>query len=92
MDISIFELLFFAFIACAWPVSITRMVRRRSTKGKSLLFSGIVLLGYTFGIIHKFLYDLDIVVCVYFLNAALVLADTAVFLHIRRRYEQEAAS
>ena len=92
MDISIFELLFFAFIACAWPVSITRMVRRRSTKGKSLLFSGIVLLGYTFGIIHKFLYDLDIVVCVYFLNAALVLTDTAVLLHIRRRYEQEAAS
>ncbi len=92
MDISIFELLFFAFIACAWPVSIARMVRRRSTKGKSLLFSGIVLLGYTFGIIHKFLYDPDVVVCVYFLNAALVLTDTAVFLRIRRRYEQEAAS
>ena len=92
MDISIFELLFFAFIACAWPVSIARMVRRRSTKGKSLLFSGIVFAGYTFGIIHKFLYDPDVVVCVYFLNAALVLTDTAVFLRMRRRYEQEAAS
>jgi hypothetical protein len=91
MDISVFELLFFVLIACAWPVSIARMVTRRSTKGKSLLFSGIVFAGYMFGIVHKFLYDLDAVVCVYFLNAALVLADAVVFLHIRRRYEREAA-
>ncbi len=92
MDISIFELLFFVFIACAWPLSIARMVTRRSTKGKSLLFSGIVFAGYTFGIIHKFLYDLDVVVCVYFLNAALVLTDTIIFLNIRRRYERGDAS
>jgi hypothetical protein len=92
MDISIFELLFFVFIACAWPISIARMIRRKSTKGKSLLFSGIVLLGYAFGIVHKYLYDLDPVVYVYYLNAALVLADTVVFLHIRRRYETEASA
>jgi uncharacterized membrane protein len=92
MDISIFELLFFVFVACAWPVSIVRMLRNKSTKGKSLLFSGIVLLGYAFGIVHKYLYDLDPVVYVYFLNVALVVSDTIVFLHIRRRYEKEAAA
>jgi len=91
MDISIFELLFFVFVACAWPISIARMVRNRSTQGKSLLFSGIVLLGYAFGIIHKYLYDLDPVVYVYYLNVALVLSDTVVYLHIRRRYEKGAA-
>ena len=88
MNISVFELLFFVFIACAWPVSIIRMIRNKSTKGKSLLFSSIILLGYLFGIAHKYLYDPDIVVYVYFLNTALVLADTIVFLHIRRRYER----
>ena len=90
MDISIFELFFFVFIACAWPISITRMIRNKSTKGKSLIFSFIVLLGYVFGIVHKFLYDLDTVVIVYFLNLALVSADTLVFLHIRNKYERTA--
>jgi hypothetical protein len=90
MGISIYELFFFMFIACAWPVSIIRMIRRKSTKGKSILFLLIVLLGYVFGIIHKFLYSLDFVVCVYFLDLALVMTDLAVYLYIRKRYERVA--
>ena len=91
MDISIFELLFFVFIACAWPISIVRMIKNKSTRGKSVFFSGIILLGYVFGIAHKYLFDPDIVVYVYYLNACLILTDTLVFLHIRRRYEKETA-
>lgn len=91
MAFSLFELLFFGLVSCAWPVSILRMLRRRSTQGKSLLFSGVALLGYTFGIVHKFLYAPDIVVCIYFLNATWVLTDAIVFLYIRRRYERKAA-
>ena len=88
---SIFELLFFALIACAWPISITRMIRNKSTKGKSIFFSSIVLLGYTFGIIHKCVYDLDVVLVVYILNFVLVAVDTVVFIYIKNKYEKRAA-
>lgn len=92
MDISIFELLFFVFIAFAWPISMIRMLRNKSTKGKSLLFSCIILLGYVFGIGHKIFYDLDWVLIVYLLNAVLISADTVIFLFIRNKYEKERIS
>jgi hypothetical protein len=91
MHISIFELFFFVFIACAWPISIARMLKRKSTKGKSLIFSGVVLLGYVFGILHKFLYSPDWVLAVYFLDFALVAADIIVFFHVRAKYERGRA-
>ncbi len=90
MGISIFELFFFVFIAFAWPISISRMIRRKSTKGKSLLFSGIVLSGYAFGIMHKLLYSFDWVIFVYILDFALVAADIIVFFYVRNRYEKGA--
>lgn len=92
MTISIFELLFFVLVACAWPISMLRMLRNKSTKGKSVLFSGILLLGYVFGIGHKFVYDLDWVVAVYFLNVLLIAADTIIYFYIKNKYEKEAAS
>ena len=90
MEISIFELFFFLFIACAWPISTARMLRNKSTKGKSLIFSSVLLLGYVFGISHKFIYDPDWVLAVYFLNVFLIFLDTMVFLYIRSKYEKEA--
>ena len=90
MGISIYELFFFVFIAFAWPISITRMIKNKSTKGKSLLFSLIVLLGYAFGIIHKFLYSPDYVIYIYFLDFALVSVDIAVYFYVRNKYERGA--
>lgn len=91
MGISIFEFFFFVFIAFAWPISISRMLRQKSTKGKSLFFSGIVLLGYAFGILHKLLYSPDWVIFVYMLDFALVATDIIVFFYVRNRYEKGAA-
>jgi uncharacterized membrane protein len=91
MHISIFELFFFVFVALAWPISIARMLRRKSTKGKSLIFSGVVLLGYVFGILHKFIYSFDYVILIYFLDFALVAADMAVYFYVRHKYERGRA-
>ena len=87
---SIYELLFFVFIACAWPISIRRMLKNRSTKGKSPIFTGVIVAGYIFGIVHKILYDLDIVIAAYFLNLLLVTADTVVYVHVKNKYERHA--
>lgn len=88
---SIFELLFFVFIAFAWPVSIRRMIKNKSTKGKSVFFSSVILFGYTFGIIHKCIYDLDWVLALYILNLVLVTIDTIVFIYIKNKYEKAVA-
>ena len=87
---SIFELLFFVFIACAWPISIVRMLKNKSTKGKSVFFSSVIVLGYAFGILHKCLYDFDWVIAVYILDFVLVAIDTGVFIYTRNKYERTA--
>lgn len=87
---SIFELLFFGFIACAWPISILRMLKNKSTKGKSVFFSSVIVLGYAFGILHKCICDFDWVIAVYILDFILVAIDTAVFIYIRNKYERTA--
>jgi hypothetical protein len=79
------------FIAFAWLISIARMIRNKSTKGKTVFFSCVVLLGYTFGIIHKCVYDLDWVLSVYILNLVLVATDTVVFRYIKNKYERKTA-
>ena len=88
---SIFELLFFLFIALAWPISIARMIRNKSTKGKTVFFSCVILLCYTFGIVHKCIYNLDWVLAVYILNLVLVAIDTIVFFYIKNKYEKAVA-
>lgn len=85
---SIFELLFFLFIAFAWPISTIRMIKNKSTKGKTVFFSSIIVLGYAFGIVHKCIYDLDWVLSVYILDFVLVAIDTIVFIYIRSKYER----
>ena len=87
---SIFELGFFVFIACAWPISIVRMIKKKSTKGKSVFFSSVIVLGYAFGIVHKCLYDFDWVISVYILDFVLVSVDTAVFIYTRNKYERKS--
>ncbi len=89
---SIFELLFFVFVAFAWPISIDRMIRNKSTKGKALAYSFIIVLGYAFGIVHKCIYDLDWVLAIYILDLMLVAADIAVFIYIKNKYEKVAAN
>ena len=70
-------LLCFAF---AWPFSIYKLYRSKSTKGKSILFSIVVMLGYVFGIINKFVSDdLNYVLFFYFFDLGLVLLDSMLY-------------
>ncbi len=78
---SIFEALMLLCFGFAWPISIYKSIKSRTSKGKSLTFLIILLVGYIFGIINKFINGLDYVVYFYVLNLVLVSVDTA--LHIR---------
>ena len=76
----LFEILMLLCFAAAWPFSIIRQWKTRSSKGKSILFSYIVMIGYIFGITNKFITDsVDYVVTFYVLDIFLVLTDTLIY-------------
>lgn len=84
---SIFEAGMLFFFGLSWPISIYKSAKSRSTKGKSIVFLLLVLTGYFSGITHKIIYNPDIVLILYCTNAAMVAADTLLWLR-NRRYEK----
>lgn len=81
---SFFELGMLLCFGAAWPTNIIKSLQSRSTKGKSVLFLFIVLLGYILGILHKILYNMDFVIFFYILNLTMVSVDTVLFFRNRR--------
>jgi len=71
----------------AWPLNIYKSVKSRSTKGKSVVFLYVILLGYVFGITNKILNSRDIVLILYVINIVMVLTDTFLFYR-NKRYEK----
>lgn len=87
MDFSFFEVVMLVCFGAAWPFSLVKSFRSRSVAGKSLPFLAIVLLGYLSGILHKLLFQLDVVVWLYALNGAMVATDIGLFWR-NARYEK----
>ncbi len=76
----LFEILMLLCFAFAWPFSIVKQWRTGSSKGKSILFSYVVMLGYVFGIINKVITDsINYVLAFYIIDLALVLIDTVIY-------------
>lgn len=81
---SVFEIMMLACFGAAWPFSIARSIRTRTTAGKSVVFLWVVLAGYLAGITHKLLHSRDGVIWFYALNAVMVSLDIALFYRNRR--------
>ncbi len=81
---SVYEILMLLCFGAAWPFSIRKSWVSRSTKGKSLFFLYVLLLGYAMGILNKVLVRYDNVVWLYGLNALMVAADAAIWYRNRR--------
>jgi hypothetical protein len=90
MDLSIFEAIMLLCFGLAWPFSIIRSIRSRSTKGKSLFFLLIIETGYISGTIHKLMYSMDLVLVLYILNGLMVLTDIILYFINRRKEMHEA--
>lgn len=80
---SYFEIIMLICFGAAWPFSIYRSWKSRSTKGKSLLFMLIVILGYMAGILHKIYFHYDLVIFLYALNLLMVSADVGFYIRNR---------
>ena len=49
------EALMILLFGLSWPTSIHKSIKSRTAKGKTPLFEILILLGYVFGIIRKFI-------------------------------------
>lgn len=76
---SIFEVIMLVCFGMAWPVSIYKSYTSRETKGKSVAFLFIIVIGYIAGILHKLLYSRDAVVFLYLLNLLMVSIDIVLY-------------
>lgn len=85
-----FEILMLIAFGAAWPFSIYKSAKSRSTGGKSPLFLIILFFGYIAGILHKIFYSMDKVIFLYILNAAMVLTDTLLYIR-NKHYEKKSA-
>ena len=75
----IFEVLMLVCFGAAWPVSICKSYRSRTTAGKSVVFLVIVEIGYAAGICFKLTGTLDYVIALYVLNSLMVLVDIGLY-------------
>ena len=83
----LFEVLMLLCFAAAWPLSIYKQWTSRSTGGKSVSFSYVIMVGYLFGIANKIVSDdISYVLAFYVLDLLLVLVDTALY-HRNKRLE-----
>lgn len=85
MDFSIFEVMMLICFACSWPVSIFKALRTKVVAGKSPFFMLLIIVGYAFGIIHKLLYDHDIVTWLWVFNTVLVSIDLFLYYYYSRK-------
>ncbi len=80
---SIFEIIMLVCFGMAWPFSIYRSYKSRKIEGKSISFLITVAIGYASGVIHKLLYNPDIVTYLYLLN--FIMVSTDIILYIRNK-------
>jgi len=83
MEVKIFETIMLFCFGFAWPFSIYRTWKTKTSMSKSIFFLCIIFLGYIAGILFKIYGKLDEVICLYILNSILVAIDIALTLKYR---------
>jgi hypothetical protein len=95
----IFEFLMIMCFGASWPFNVVKSWKTKTAKGKSLLFLVLILVGYVFGIICKFLNDGYMaqlgskwyVLASYFFNFTMVSIDFILYFRNRHYDKLKAA-
>jgi hypothetical protein len=88
---SIFEAGMLICFGISWPFAIWKVWRTKNVKGVSIVFSGLVLIGYILGILHKIFYSMDWVIFLYLYNGILVLTHMILYFMYVNRPESRRA-
>ena len=84
-SMSLFEALMLLCFGASWPFALAKTYKTKIVKGKSKRFLLLILVGYICGIIHKILYNIDIVIWLYFLNFVMISMDLVLTLRYQNR-------
>ena len=72
----VFEMVMLICFGLSWPFNITKSLRSRTAKGKSVLFEVCIIIGYLCGLAGKFIADnITYVAVFYVLDIAMVSID-----------------
>jgi len=84
------EVMMLVCFGLSWPFNISKSLKSRTAKGKSLLFECCIIIGYLFGLAGKFVSgQITYVVAIYILDITMVSIDLV--LSIRNRFLDEMA-
>ena len=93
MSSEIFEAGMLLCFGCSWPMNITKSIRAKTAKGKSLAFELFVLVGYICGIAGKCISGLNNwVFAIYILDLLMVATDILLTLRNRRLDKRKEAA
>lgn len=93
MIAEIFEIIMMICFGFSWPMNVIKSYRVRTTKGKSLPFLLLIIIGYLFGISGKLISGSFkwYVLFFYVLNFIMVGADLVLYFRNTRLDKQKAA-
>ena len=84
--VTVFESIMLICFGLSWPISVYKSLKSRSTKGKSVVFTFAIIIGYIAGIIGKSLGgNYNYVFVLYLINLAFVFLDLALYFVNKRR-------
>ncbi len=83
MNPDIFEGIMLVCFGCAWPLSIYKTWKTKTSRGKSLFFLTVILIGYISGILFEFYGDLNFVIYLYLINILMVAVDLGLSIKYR---------
>ena len=89
--VTVFESVMLICFGLSWPISVYKSVKSKSTKGKSILFTFAIIIGYLAGITSKIIgSNYNYVLALYLINLAFVSVDLALyFINRKREHLQE---
>lgn len=81
----IFETMMLICFGCSWPISVVKSYRSRTAKGKSVMFTYAIILGYICGILSKIAGDnINYVLALYVINLVMVSVDVVLYYRNKR--------
>lgn len=84
--VTVFESIMLICFGLSWPISVYKSLTSHSTKGKSVLFTIAIIIGYLAGICGKILGgQYNYVLVLYLINLAFVSVDFVLYFVNRKR-------
>ena len=84
--VTVFESIMLVCFGISWPISVYKSATSKSTKGKSVLFTFAIIIGYIAGIIGKIIGgNVNYVLVLYLINLAFVSVDLALYFINKKR-------